>query len=378
MVGMPEALVYFSAKNNKNAGEYLASSIILALLISIPFMAICYILIPYLLSAQSKQTVNSALWYIFLIPLYVLVGLPYNPLRGIQKFGLWNILRILPTIGWLSVLCLGFIINEKSPGFVSKAYLISLFFLIFPVNLIVKKNILGKYRPRMKYWNDLLAFGLPSAVSSLPQMLNYRLDQMIMAAFLPSYSLGLYIVGVTWANIIAPILSAIGNVIFPKVAGETSLCQQAKIFTQSIRITIIFSLFLGILLLIITPKALPLVFGNSFKEAVSAALILVFAGIISGINLVLEEGLRGLGKPKAVLFAEISGLPITAMLLYLLLPRFGIIGAAMASLLTYALVNILLIWQSTKFTNFSASLFLFPSYKDFEYIFLKLKNLIKL
>jgi O-antigen/teichoic acid export membrane protein len=68
---------------------------------------------------------------------------------------------------------------------------------------------------------------------------------------------------------------------------------------------------------------------------VPAALVLVIANGFSALNFPLSNALYGLGRPKYVLFAQLAGLAVTGVALFLLLSQFGIMGAALASLFAY-------------------------------------------
>jgi O-antigen/teichoic acid export membrane protein len=72
-------------------------------------------------------------------------------------------------------------------------------------------------------------------------------------------------------------------------------------------------------------------------------LVLLIAGAVLATNSVLEEGLKGLGLPKAVMWAEAAGLVVTIVSLLLMLKPMGIMGAALASLFGYSTVGIALI-----------------------------------
>jgi O-antigen/teichoic acid export membrane protein len=58
----------------------------------------------------------------------------------------------------------------------------------------------------------------------------------------------------------------------------------------------------------------------------------------------LAEGVKGLGRPMVVSVSEVAGLAATALLLRVLVPPFGIVGAALASLGAYALTTVVLLW----------------------------------
>ncbi len=364
MLGLPEALVYFCARDPDRAGRYLGSAVTLALVSSVPFAAVGFFLMPTLLSAQSAEVVTASQWYLLLVPLFALVGLPYHPLRGQQDFVRWNLLRLLPNVGWAAVLVLAWAMGMAKPRWLAGAYLVMLAVLFLPVVGVVRGRVPGPYRPQVKDWRPLLQFGLPSSAGSLPQMLNYRLDQIAMAAFLPASTLGLYVVAVAWGNISAPLLSAIGSVVFPRVADERGRLEQAEILGQALRVTVLVSFVVGTCLLLVTPWILPWLFGAKFRESVGAALILVIAGTVWSVNHVTEEGLRGLGRPTAVLWAESAGLGVTALFLWLLLPRLGLVGAALASFLGYVAVCIVSVAWIVKMTRVSLRTLLIPARSD--------------
>lgn len=361
MLGLPDALVYFSAREPDKAGRYLGSAMSLAVLSSLPFMVVGYLVIPLLLSAQSAEVIRAARWYLLLVPLYTLVGMPYHPLRGRHDFGFWNALRITPNIGWLVVLVLAWFLGQAEPQFVAVAYLVVLSLLFFPVTYIVVKRIPGPFWPDTRKWKPMAHYGVPSVISSVPQMLNFRLDQILMAALLPAQVLGLYVVAVAWSGAVQPLLTAIGTVLFPNVASQPDRDQQALAFAQGTRFGVFGAIVMTIIFMVLTPWLLPFLFGARFAAAITAALVLVVASAIASVSSIMEDGLRGLGHPTAVMWAEFAGLVVTAISLWFLLRPLGIMGAALSSLLGYSAVAILLITQGRWLTGCSATALLMPT-----------------
>src|SRR5262249_1651663 len=115
MLGLHDALVYYSAREPRRAGRYLSTAIVLALLTTLPFMATGYLLMPALLSAQKHEVVTAAQWYLLLIPIFALVAMPYHPLRGLNDFALWNTLRLLPNIVWFVILIWTSLLGQAVP-----------------------------------------------------------------------------------------------------------------------------------------------------------------------------------------------------------------------------------------------------------------------
>src|SRR5262249_21288164 len=78
LLGLPDAVVYFTARRPDRGGSYLGSAMALALLASAPFMALGYLVMPLVLAAQSSEVVHAARWYLVIVPLFASVGMLSN------------------------------------------------------------------------------------------------------------------------------------------------------------------------------------------------------------------------------------------------------------------------------------------------------------
>ncbi|HTY54346.1 MAG TPA: polysaccharide biosynthesis C-terminal domain-containing protein, partial [Candidatus Binataceae bacterium] len=265
-----------------------------------------------------------------------------------------------PAVGWLTVLIIAWLLGRAQPTFLAGANLCALALLLIPVMWVVAKRMPGPFWPQPSYWKPMLVFGLPCVISSVPQILNLRLDQMLMAGLLPPRLLGLYVVAVAWSSATAPLLAALGAVLFPRVASQTTREQRVEALAQGSRLAILASLLVAVVVTALTPRVMPLLFGAKFAAAIPAALVLVVAGAISAFNTVSEEGLKGLGYPAMVMWAEFGGLVVTVVSLWLMLRPLEIMGAALASLLGYSTVTVCLVASERSLTGCSTTSLLFP------------------
>lgn len=364
MLGLHEATVYFSAREPEKAGRYLASAATLALLTALPFLIAGYLLMPVLLAAQTPQVIAAARWYLLLIPLYALVLTPLNGLRGRGDLVAWNILKLAPSIGWFVVLLAAGFFGNVTPQLITHDYLIVFGLLFFLVLAVVRRRITGSMRPDYRLWRPMLRYGLPTVAGVVPYVLNLRLDQLLMAALLAPQLLGFYAVAVAWAAGMSPMLRAIGVVIFPMVASRADTREQANVLAQGSRLGVLLASSASLFFLTLTPFAVPLLFGRAFAPAVPSALILVVAEAAADLMDILREGMRGLGKTKAVMMSEIFGLSIAAVALWLLLPHLEIMGAALASLLGYTASAAFLTFQIHRTTGSSFATLLLPRRAD--------------
>jgi O-antigen/teichoic acid export membrane protein len=334
----------------------------LALLSSLPFMAIGYLAMPTALSAQSPEVITAARWYLLLVPILALTAMPSHPLRGSSDFVAWNGLRITPAIGWLGILIMAWLLGRTQPEFLAASYLGVLALLFFPVIYILAHRIPGPFWPELRKWKPMLRYGLPSMASSLPQILNLRLGQMLMATFLPAQMLGLYVVAVGWSGATQPMLKSLGAVLFPRIASEVGREQQVEALAEGTRLGVLLALSFGLALLVLTPFGIPFLFGEAFAAATPVAMVLVVAAAIAGLNLVMEEGLRGIGVPTSIMWAEFGGLIVTAISLLFLLGSLEMMGAALASLIGSCAVAVLLTMQVWWVTALSPVDFLCPAF----------------
>jgi O-antigen/teichoic acid export membrane protein len=197
-------------------------------------------------------------------------------------------------------------------------------------------------------------------MTGLPQMLNLRLDQMLMAVFLPPRQLGLYVVAVAWSGSVSPLLTSIGTTLLPAVASADNHTRASARMSEGVRMTALLAIAVCALVAAISPFAIRSLYGVRFSGAIPAALILIPAAGVLGVNFSVQEGIRGFGRPYLVFRAELLGLAVTAISLVLMLRPFGIIGAAVASMLGYSTVAVALLASAKQIAGTSMASLLVP------------------
>ncbi len=365
VLGLGDALIYYAAREREHAGMYLGSAVSLTALVSGPIILLAYFVIPFALSAQPSSVITAARWYLLIIPLVPLQMLPFSLFRGLGEFGVWNLLRLCPPLCWLLILVGAWLASSYSPSRLANLFLVAMLLVVFLQAFVVRQRV-GRVASETKTFVPLLRYGLPCILSTLPQLLNLRLDQMVMTIFLPPVALGLYVVAVAWAGAINPLLTAMAAAQFPEVAAKLEWAERARAFLRGTRLAALMALLTGLVLTIATPWAIKLLFGPRFSGAVPSGLILVPAGAVAGVNGVIEDGLRGLGRPALVMRAEMTGLVVTIICLATMLRPLGILGAAIASLLGYSTVGISLLVSACRITGCSVGDLLIPGASEIQ------------
>lgn len=364
-LGLSEAATLYCAREPNRARSYVSSAMLLSLIVGAPVFFIGYLAVPYLLSAQTAVVVHAARWYMLIALLYVFFGFPQAALRGLGFFSLWSAFRYVAPAASMGALLVAWMSGRLTPQFIALCGLLTMGLLSAPaVFFILTRSMSGHWRPDPSSWLPMLRFSVPLAISALPKQLNLRLDQMMLAALLPPRLLGLYVVAAAWSTMTGPILEGIGLFLFPHVASKDSLAEQTQALARITRLVTPLAVVEIIGLCFITRWGLVFIFGEAYRGAIPAALILVVASAALYLGQLLEEGLRGLGEPFPILWAELGGLVITGISLLALLRPIGIIGAAISSLLGYTVVWVILMINVSSITALSFTEIVVPRYSE--------------
>ena len=360
-LGLDSALVYFISSPPESGKQLTTTAALICLVSALAIGAAAWFALPFLLSAQQPQVISAARVYLLIVFLYAVVGVPVGSLRGARSFTAWNIFRLLPTIAWLFILVTTWQLGHASAVLLSRWYLAAAFLCGLPMLVIVNRRLQGPMRPDPSSAPKLMRYGIPAVLTWLPQTINLQFDQILMVAFLPARSLGLYAVAVSWSGATAPSLSAVGSVLFPHVSAARDPGRQEHLLATALQSGVLIAVATTVPFTLLAPVGLPLIFGRGFAPAIPSALLLVPAGAILAWAGIAEQGLLGLGRPRAVLAAEAAGAVVTIGTLPLLLHTSGIFGAAVASFLGYSTFAVFAVVMISRSTHQPVRTFVIPT-----------------
>lgn len=361
-LSLGEAQVFFVGRRIRPPMIVLRTASLVAMGSSVAVVGVAWVMMPTLLAGQ-PDAVDPARAYSLLGLSLVLLGFPISLIRALQRYGLWNALRLLAPLSWLAALVL-FTMTRNIAVVPLVVTFIALQMLFVPlVWFLARRQDRTSGGVDLTLVKPMLRYGAPLFMASLPQTLNLRFDQILIANVEAAGQLGLYAVSVSWAGLGLPLMGAIGSVLFPRLAAMEPAEAQATL-ARSSRAGALIALIIGVVSALSAPTLVPWLFGRSFEVPLLLPLVLAAATSVLGLNGIIEEGLRGLGEPRSLLFGELAGLAVTGLLLFVLVPRMGISGAAVASLAGYAMVTAILSWRIRVRNHIRVSDLLIPRRKD--------------
>jgi O-antigen/teichoic acid export membrane protein len=177
-------------------------------------------------------------------------------------------------------------------------------------------------------------YGLRAEVGSLMQTLNARLDFTIVAALLGPKSLGIYAIASRYAELLRVPSLALNYVLLPTYARDGGMAAAGGA-SRALRRLWWTPLAAAVPMALLAPIVLPLAYGADFHASAAPAYVLL-AGLSGGVVTGIASAyLAGTGRPGLGSVGIGAGLAVTVVLDVLLIPRWHVMGAAVASTAAY-------------------------------------------
>jgi O-antigen/teichoic acid export membrane protein len=189
-----------------------------------------------------------------------------------------------------------------------------------------------------------LRFGFRLLPGGLLLLANARLDLMVLSLVISAGQIGLYssagnatmpatLVGSAMAVLITPAVAGItpANAKSPVLAAQ----MQIKKIERYCLVNLAIGSMLGVMLAALAPVLVPFVFGPAFGPAVLLLWILIPGCFGHTFASTIAAGASGMRKAWVGNVVELAGFVATATLLPVLVWRYGVLGAAVASSCAY-------------------------------------------
>lgn len=184
---------------------------------------------------------------------------------------------------------------------------------------------------------ELLKYGLRGYFGNLLQFYNYRLDNFLVNYYLGASGVGIYSISVRLAELLWRFPDAVGFVIFPKAA-TTSAETMNRITPRIFRLTLIITILGGAFLALFGHPLITWVYTDQFASAFIPMLWLLPGVILLGAAKVLTNEIAGRGFPHYNSLNSGLALILTIGFDLLLIPKWGVTGAAAASTIAYSVI----------------------------------------
>jgi amino acid adenylation domain-containing protein len=206
-----------------------------------------------------------------------------------------------------------------------------------------------RWQPNWAIGKKSIVYGLKYHVGVVTSFTTLRLDQLMLGAMATSPQIGLYVIAVRLSEMTTVLASSVAEVLMPEVAASKEAERSTELLTRSLRQMIYVYLIILIPLIFGAPLILQYAFGAEFLAATGTLRLLLVASMIWSAGAIVNSGLNGFGYPGLSTVSRLSSAVVTIIALLYWLPLYGIVGAALSSLVGYGtMLAVALFWLVKK------------------------------
>jgi O-antigen/teichoic acid export membrane protein len=373
-LGLTSAMVFYAGRGGRLA-DLERHTLILGLGVSAMVVAAALLVLPALEPTALRLAPPDLLRIALLaVPLRLVGTLAGSVLYGRHMFRAYNVILALQSV--LSVLLVVLLVGLLGGG-VDGALAAYLLFLAFgTVAVVLYLDGVRRAEERVAAANggsaetgvpvsarQIAGYGLRLYPASVGTFFGYRADVFLLGWLLASASdIGVYAVAVSLAELVFNVPDAVSTVLFPRIA-TASRAEADQLAPAMARMTILATAAAALALIPAAWIALSLLL-PAFLGGMPA-LIVILPGIVAlSVAKVLTSYLSGIERLAPVTAAAVASLVLNVAANLMLIPRFGIVGAAAASLVSYTAYAVLMVGFATRASGAPWWLFVIPRPED--------------
>ena len=358
--GLPSAVNFYSARG-ASVANLIRSSLLFAAMISTACIVVLWLALPWLEKSFLSDAPDNLLRLILIAwPAVMVSGFAGTILYGRHEVKLYTSIMVGQAVATLLILVLlvGVLrlgVEGAVWGTITIAILAAAVVLL-AVLYVAARHPGGTPTPV----RSLLSYGLRAYPASITGYFNYRADVLLIQALIvgSTVPLGLYSMAVTMAELIFYIPDSVTTIFLPTVAGSTPEEADARLGRVS-RLTMLVTVSCSLALVPVAWIGIHVVLPK-FVDCFPAFLVLLPAVVSLSLGKVLTTYLAGRGRPGVISIGAGVTLALNLGANLILIPLYGIVGAATASLISYTAMTAMMLVVACRLSHHSPFFLIVP------------------
>ncbi|MEA2103243.1 MAG: oligosaccharide flippase family protein [Candidatus Cloacimonadota bacterium] len=351
LMGMQQAIFsFFYQKKSKEHYYLIISTIyIIILIVGIILSALVILFRVELSDLVVKSTAYSHLFIFISIILLcdALAGISLSFLNIMEKSRQFVILSTIRNLVFLALLSQAafthnfslelvfvFMLISAAVSFISAIFLIQKLKAGFELNDSEKKY----FSPTLL--KNLLSFGIIMVPGTIAMMI-LRVSDRYMLTYLSAGSLhdvGIYAIGYKIGMIITFVNAITSRVFFPYAMKIQNRPDAKKIYKKIFKYYLLFAGFLGILIITFTNEIFSVVIDGAYFQATKIVVFAVISNLLLGVFNIINLSFYVKQKATNITVAVAVGAFFNIAMNFFLIPKFGIYGASISSVISYLFI----------------------------------------
>jgi len=305
-----------------------------------------------LLPADRSYLLPVARLCLLLIPLDIFNQVLLAVEHGRMRWRRYNLLRLSFFLFYLALIGFIGVARRAQIRFFVAAFLASQLLAVL-LRLGIQRRSLAARELRAESCRHLLRAGVPYFGATISNLISLQLDTVLVVALFNAEAAGIYAVASAFANGQSSLGEALGITSFAVLSNERDASSREKRITETFRQSALVSCGAGLALSCLIPLLVAPLFGSAFARAVRPAVVLALAASVMSAANILNQGLRGAGRPHAGLMSQLLGTGVMAIAALFFLRPYGLIGMAFAVGISACVQLLALIGAAAKWLGIS-------------------------
>jgi len=342
-MGVAQANVYYIRRAKVPVAVVSANSLVLTLVVTIVLLVAVLIGGHWFIEPFVEGAPWSYVWLaLILVPFLLIESYFLAVLQAVEAFKPYNMQSIYKAVMSFVGIAIALLVlhGELWSAIVSQVTVLALanLWLLYQVYRI---------EPYGFSWDGsvgrgTLEFGAKSYIQTLAAHLHYRIDLYLIALLLTPEQVAFYSIAVNMTNPILQIPDAIGTVIFPKLAGSSDAAAHERT-AITCRHTLFATIIAAIVYAGVGSQLMLLFYGQRYSPAIPPMFMMLPGIIMISLYQILSRNFTSRNKQQINIAAAGVALAVNATSNLILIPRFGIIGAALSTAISYSLAASILL-----------------------------------
>ena len=336
-MGLDQIVVRELVKNPHTANELLGTTFTLKLLGSCVAIAMIFFSLLIIDTDQETGAVVLIVSAAFVFQSFDVIDYYYQS-KVLSKYTV--IARSSAFIS-TSLLQIYFVFNNYSVIYFAAAYSLNFLFAALLLAYVYKKmgSSVRQWKFSIQKTKELMVFSWPLAISIFIMSIHARIDQVMIGNMLGSEQVGIYSTAVVISEFWYFIPVLLVNSLMPyfvKLRENNKKLYEARL-TQLYSMMFWIGFIIGVFAIAFGDEVIILIFGDSYSSSYSSLVISIWNGIFISQAVVRGIWMISENLQKYRLYINLLVVTLNVLLNYLLIPRLGIAGAAISTLITQSL-----------------------------------------
>lgn len=274
-------------------------------------------------------------------PISLLLSYLNTILQGLEDFRAFNWTVLLPPYATLTGAVLALYVLDLGATAAVGSYIIGqitglVLVLYFLCRRCRKEGFTTRGVAFKHYKRQVLSYGYRAHLANVLSFVNYRADIFLVNFLLTPAATGLYVIAVQFSERLWMLSQAASTVLLPRLSAMHVNPQERFALTQKVFVVVAALTSVGTLIVVLALYwLLEPVFGPDYKD-VFAPFLWLIPGVVAGSGARVQSNcIAAAGKPEWNMYVALFVVFLNITGSVLLIPLYGIIGAAMATSAAY-------------------------------------------